>query len=754
MNILKSKAHSIIRDTEVVVQIREELEQHGFKYLKSKGHFFKEDGAFKCILPIGIEQLYTFINVDNDDLFVFSVDIYPIIEYKELNSFLKKYGTYEEGQKNLGKFQYFISKKVDSFTYDQFMFGDGFYGRKTFIKKDAIGPILNKEGVEISHLSAFANQIESVLSLFPKFQNYSEIQSKFNDENSKRAYLIKYFIGKKEEAKQGLLALYQTNLIHFEEENEEQSKNNQRAELVEMAIMFEELFNEALGTPEPLIDVVVNTANERYFAITTTHHYKEVLAVKNPTGSFKKVVANAKGCLVALNKQNELEFFDESGQKTKNIALKKNKHFIGFDEYNMELKALPNSKLINIKNLVLLENGEELYLKLPDELPPDFVSLVLLDCRFNAQNEQIQLLVKSKKRKNDNVFVLSYNLHGKIVSATTIPLTNYLAAYDAQWKYFVCHTDKIIQIWNSDGKQIDTRKVPYGLNQISVSSSAEPNLICCANRMRNYAIFLNPKLAKHKILRGHPANDVEYYETLYFDEQQYDSYDRDPAISPDGTYGIVRSSFGKEVVFQLPSGKRIELVPNVHYMHKYDDPIESSVSPKKSYLAKYKDNEYFVRYNEAAMKFGYDEDGVVFIDNGDYFLLNHGNETSVWNRKLENINFVNLKLTNAVIQKTHVFVKNENEYVFYKRMEVADKSRDTVKEYQRPRAIVKEPVTLKPEVERLMSSIMSTTQVELDIENAPEQTENQKDTSKDVYSENAKKEMPKLSFWQKILGKR
>jgi hypothetical protein len=132
-----------------------------------------------------------------------------------------------------------------------------------------------------------------------------------------------------------------------------------------------------------------------------------------------------------------------------------------------------------------------------------------------------------------------------------------------------------------------------------------------------------------------------------------DEYDFDiTAFSPDETYLVAGTKFGKYIVWELPQCKRIELFPSEQSLKRMGCKI-IEVEGQKIF-----ENDYWKNRIQS----------IHFFDNGGFFvMILKGKAILVWNRKFENVNFIGGFFNVTIHNENFMSQVINSELIVYKR---------------------------------------------------------------------------------------
>jgi WD40 repeat protein len=650
--MIRKAAIKTLGAKKIVPLLEKQLVAKGFKYLKTKSHFYRVRKDFKEMISYNLPYSAITFNEETEEIFL-NFFINFIIKSPKYDKWHLK--TFEKR----GRFCFHVNQintrielSFDDFTSDSFFEPTASQKFKSYVRSSIIA--FTKEEKDIIPIDEVVDK--HLLQNISKFEYYHNVEnvSKDSKYRLKHMYLL-YFFGLKDLANKQFEEYYSL-LIN---EIEDKSKKDRTRNVDYLMSFIEELKILGIDYKNPYKKSIKLIENKKEaFVFSPKTKFEEVLRFDISEYTLDLVLINSSGGVLILvdgNKilklNNQGEFIFEKELETQEGYEKRGNTYRKISKYIEEIDCCVfNNYLIYEDEIIALELPTSTdMIKKGYKEDPNFHDLVYssqLD-KFFAMFQN-QFIRYSRNGKIENVVEVGKYRFGKII-------------LEKEWIITPIGT---MLLADFEGKEINTYKFGGGNSSFSISNDNQ-YLLCYGYSTKSQLYnLINQK--KHT-LWAHPTYIKNYKEIMYNDTEH--NFDLTIAkFSPNDEYIVGGGYHGKYVAWKLPDFERIELIPQQEMINNLVIAIRTELVDGVSTrigtppeLVELK-NQVFLKNR------GNNVRNIEFYENGDIFTteLNSG-YILTWNRSFENISFTKTGGALRNHDGKYLTKRNAKELVVYKR---------------------------------------------------------------------------------------
>ena len=623
--VKESKIKELIND-KVVSQLEIELSKVGFKYLKSKKYFIRQEREFQQTITVNTP--YSPLKYDdNTDQIYLVFNINSNIEIPNYETwFLDKFG---------GKTYY--SERIDSsisqieLSFEDFE-NENFYtptASQNF--KKSISLSLMEGDSKIVDIESFDTVLQFKI---PEMVSNLSINSdilKLDETNKYKFHSIYLLIfgGYVEVAHSKIQEFYKYLILKIESK-EKLSENELNSYLEELNVLVKnvsKVTDLTLENPFKQTIKVLNSKNDS-FAFSEKTIFQEKLRIDLSQYGIKSIFINLIGDILVVTTNQKIIKLNIKGEIIFETELETPK---GFRElsYDFPCGIVENSTDFFINNYILKADNTLLELSIPlQKLKKGALQNATIS-NLNYWNKKESYLISYE----NNLY--TYNKNGEIEKTVKIEQKRIeRIIVEKEW-IIALKIDKALVILDFEGKQINEFEFGNGNNRFEFSANYK-YLICCFYSTKSQ--FFDLITDKKETLWAHPTFIKNYKEMMYNDINH--NFGMSFAkFSPDNNYIVGSADHGKYVAWKLPKLDRIELIPQEEMIGLLEPAEatrftnnESETIITKAEIVKL-ENHTFLKNR------GNDISKIMFFENGDIFIteIGIGKFVLTWDRNFNNL---------------------------------------------------------------------------------------------------------------------
>lgn len=603
-----------------------ELSKFGFKYLKSKRHFFRQEKCYKQIISLYSQHSPISYDDQTEQLFL----AFTISTSIEIPDFDKWCLNTLDGKTNFShsieNFAYQMELTFDDFTDDDFFTPSAALEFKRKVSLSLFGA--NHQNRDVASFSDLIYQIPLFIS---SLSDKSDIREIFETRKYPLEYTYTYLLffgGLTDLGQEQIHKTYQFIIEEIEEKlkNSENEASGSIAMLDDFIVIAKKVSDITFLNPyERTIKIRENQNRKLEFSSKSV--FCETLRIDISQFEISAFHVNTKGDILLFANNKTIFKLNSKGETTFEKTIEAPK---GFDDlWNVKSGLISGTDDFYINNFVITAENVLVELILPAKKIKN----------KKLQNPHITDLVFSKKSGKylvlyENYFLI-YSKTGLIEKTLEIEQgRNNRIITEKEW-IITQSKENANTINDFEGNQIGKYEFGNGNNEYQFSNSHD-YFICFGYSTKSQ--FYDLKTAKKETLWAHPTFIKDYKERMYNDIE----HNFDLAIakfSPDDTYIVGGAYHGKYVAWNLPKNNRIELLPKPEYLELFE-PHESTVyceGKSETIVTKpeFVDLDGQIFFKNRANHIS----NIIFLENGNLFLtvIPQSKMILVWNREFKNI---------------------------------------------------------------------------------------------------------------------
>ncbi len=652
--IRESKIKELTND-KVVTLIDQLLNNYGFKYLKSKGHFIRQDNGFNQIISLYTPSSPLTYEDDTEQIFL-TFNVSPKIEIPEYEKWYLE---------NLGEKTHFSYRFATLTSQIELSFDD--FNSESFYEPTASQQF--KRSVTLSLMSGIKQNQEiipigdllkiHIPNLVVKFKKNSNILKIHKNRENPFSYIYLLLFGGYQELAIEKLHKYYEYLVNEIETKIEVSETEASSYIEALNRLIKESQKvTSLSFSNPYKrSVKISDIKNDYFEFSLKTKFCEILRLDTSQFEIKSVDINLAGDILLFANNQKIIKLDYNGKLIfeKDIETKK-----GFDKIRWEVPSgiVNGTNIFFVNNYIIKDDNTILELSLPDQKlkKGKLQSPHISDFAFCEKTNKYLIIYEDS--------FITFNINGQVEKSINIG-QKYGSKIIVEKEWIVTQKrDTSNVILDYDGKTIATYKFGNGNNKFEFSSKYQ-HLICFfySTKSQFYDLANNKKAT----LWAHPTFVKDYKGTMYNDIEN--NFGMDIAkFSPDNKYIVGGADHGKYVAWTLPKLERIELIPKDE-MIELLEPLKSTwISNGESGETITKaqkimlDNQVFLKNRRNEMS------KIFFFENGDIFIteLGHGKFILSWDRNFLNLTYNRIEGNLDLHSNRYLTQKTKTELTIYK----------------------------------------------------------------------------------------
>lgn len=617
-----------LTNEKVVTLIDQELNKYGFKYLKSKGHFIRQDCGFNQIVSIYTPSSPLVYDEDTEQILL-TFNVSSRIEIPEYEKWhLEKLGEKTHFSYGIDKLTSQIELSFNDFDSESFFKPTDSQRFKRSITLSIMGG--SNRHKDIIPLSDLLNTSVSNIVLKLK-ENSNILQIHKNREYSYQYIYLLLFSGYQEMAYEELNKYYEYLLSEIEAKINlsEMEASSYIGALNRLIRDSQKVTTLSFNNPYKRSVKISDTKND-YFEFSQKTKLSEILRLDISQFEIKTVNINSTGDILLFANSQKIIKLNHNGKLVfeQDIETKK-----GFDKifWGVPSGIVNGTKNFFVNNYIIKDDNTILELPLPvqklkkGKLQNPHIS----DFAFCEKTNKYLIIYE------DNF--ITYNIGGQVEKTINVG-EKFGSKIIVEKKWIITQKrDKANIILDFEGNTIATYEFGNGNNKFEFSTNYE-QLICFFYSTKSQ--FYDLTNGKKGTLWAHPTFIKDYKETMYNDIEN--NFGMTVAkFSPDNKYIVGGAYHGKYVAWTLPKLERTELIPQDE-MIELLEPLKSSWSSngeREETITKAQkitlDNQVFLKNRRNDMS------KIFFFENGDIFVTELGYEKFVlsWDRNFSNLTY-------------------------------------------------------------------------------------------------------------------
>lgn len=652
--VRENKIKELIND-KVVPLINQEINKYGFKYLKSKGHFIRQDNGFNQIVSI-YTPFSPLAYDENTEQFFLTFNISSGIEIPEYEKWhLEKLGEKTHFSYGIEKLTSQIELSLNDFDSESFYEPTASQQFKRSVTLSIMGGNDQQQDI-ISINDLLKTNIPNIVSKLKENSNILQIHK-----NREYPYQYTYLLlfGDYQEMAYEELHKYYEHLLNEIETKIKVSETEASSHIGALNRLIKEsqkVTTLSFNNPYKRSVKISDTQND-YFEFSRKTKFSEILRLDTSQFDIKSVDINSKGDILLFARSQKIIKLNSYGQLLleQDIETKK-----GFDSdfWGVPSGVVKGTNHFYVNNYIVKDENTILELPLPIQKLK----------KGKLQNPHISDFAFCEKANKyliiyeDNFII--YNIDGQ-VEKTLILEQKFGNKIIIEKKWIITQKrDKANIILDFEGNIIGEYEYGNGNNNFEFSTNFE-QLICFFYSTKSQ--FYDLTNGKKGTLWAHPTFIKDYKETMYNDIEN--NFGMSVAkFSPDSKYIVGGAYHGKYVAWTLPKLERIELIPQDE-MIELLEPLKSSwfsngesgetiTKAQKMTL----DNQVFLKNRRNDMS------KIFFFENGDVFVTELGNGKFVlsWDRNFSNLTYKKIEGNLDLHADKYLTQRTKTELTIYK----------------------------------------------------------------------------------------
>jgi WD40 repeat protein len=632
--------------------------KYGFKYLKSKKCFLRQDGIFCQQVNLNYPDPALSYNEELEEIYL-DFYLYPEIKIPDFEKWhLEMTGEEAHFSHHNKSFGAYLKLSFDDFGQDDFY-----------------TPTKSQEFKRFVSLSLFKASKENRADLLEIGELIEKEFGFINSEFIEKSDILKLF-----ECREYPLASLYVPLLTFGGFNvlakDYQDKVyhyyvDKIGELLdsndEYSGRYISIFGEFIQTSEKVLNTKYDNPFERKvkavqikndgFDFSEKLKFKEITRLDVSTFDVRSCHINPKGDIFLFIEDKKIVQLNQKGETLFEKEIEPGKGFEPF--FNVKTGLLPESGGYYANNFVVRNDGTvmELPLNMETKKSKKQINPHITDIAYSKSKKKYHLIYTNK--------FISYSADGKFEAEIIIEHGwPERIIVEKEW-IVIQERDKAILICDFGGKLIHRFDYGNGNNNFEFSKSFE-YLVCFFYSTKSQFYQLSNQ--QQKTLWAHPTYIKNYKELMYHDIHHNFGMDQ-AKFSPDGKYLVGGAEHGKYVAWKLPKLERIELIPQQELLNlmTYSNTVFSEQGTKeiitKPELVEL-ENQTFLKNRGNGIS------NIFFYDHGDIFLteLGYGNYLLSWNRNFENLKFYKVDGRIEFHGDKYLTQRNKNEIIIYERI--------------------------------------------------------------------------------------
>ena len=639
----------------ITADLSPKLTPYSFKYVKAKKSFVRTKEQFKQ--SIYITTPFNPIRYDADEEIIrLHVDVSAVIQIPDF----EKWGK----QKELTlRFRHVVIQKHLYFTIapEDFQDSDFYTPTKSQLFKNKMTSSL--AGPDKERVSAESYLERDFLELVQRLDFFSDVDTLFKNRPTPLSYQhidLLAFAGPKDLAEEYYQKFYD---FHVEEVEKNKAHPSKFMDYVNRLDGFiakaKKIIDLDFSNPYKK-EMVPKALKQTTIPILEDTIFEEVLRLDTSTTMIHSRLMNSKGELVIYS-DDQILLFNDKGVLICQKKIPANYRRQASLGYHTKSGVFPYTDVFFINNHII--QADHSFVELPFQLNAATLKKGkfnpnIRDFVFSKEKDRYYLLCQKDKK---TTVLWSYHLDGSFDTEFEFSGIAKKIILEKNW-VVTSDTDKKNYIWNFDGDLVAEHPFGNGNNGLAVSPSLQ-YFICHSYSTKSQFYDLVNK--KKKPLWAHPTFISGYKETFYNDINHNFGLNK-IIFAPDESYIIGGADHGKYVAWELPSLKRIELIPDPSILDKFSkiwkvyqngQELEKTFTPSIETL----NGERFLKNRGNSLG------EVFFINNGDYFVTQIKQSLLVWNRQFENIDFIENIGYLKMHQPDYLTVKEKAELIVYRK---------------------------------------------------------------------------------------
>jgi hypothetical protein len=630
------------------------LGNFGFKYLKSKQQFSRQQGDIHHIIDLSYPSEPLFYDEDKDKLLL----SFKVISGVEVPKFDKWYAEKTGDTTRFSVRKDLLNSSIE-ISFEDFAQED-FYKPTASqeFKRNISRELINKAD---QHFLPFDDLISQGLpNLAMGIVDLSDVEKIFNASPRKfspQHISLLLFGGYTEKANDSFDQLYQK---HLEIIAEKQKTNREEAifsgrNLDEFIAIAQKVAQRSYTNPFKRSIKVVNSQEEK-FEFSQNILFNESVRLNTSDFDISALHVNSIGEILLFTNDYRTLKLSARGELLfeKEIAPP-----AGFARWlNVQTGLIKETDEFFVNNYIIDKNNTIIELPLPvkKQTGKKLQDPHIIDVAWSQKNNQYLVLYQNE--------FITYNKTAK--AEKSIPVgwsTTNRIIVEKEW--IINQTgDNVQQVLDFEGKTLAKYEFANGNDHYEFSNSFE-HLICFFYATKSQ--YFDLQKGKKETLWAHPTYIKDYKEILYNDIHHNFGLTQ-ARFSPDDQYIVGGAYHGKYVAWTLPKLERIELIPKPEVFDLLEPMTGTLFSEGKSIDIVQKP-ELVVLENQPFLKNrGNDISNIIFFDNGNLFLTElNFHLLLLWDRTFNNLAYYKTNGKTALHCEKYLTQKTKNEVVVYEK---------------------------------------------------------------------------------------
>jgi len=621
-----------LTNEKVTSLIDTELSKYGFKFLKSKRQFIRQENGFNQIVNI-YTPYSPLVYDENTEQIHLVFNISSQIENPDYENWcLEKFG-----EKN------HLSNRIENLTSQvELSFQD--FGSESYYEPTASQQFKHNVTVSLMGGNNSHKDIVPITDLLKA--NIPNLVSKLKENSNilhihqNREYPFQYiyllvFGGYNEIANVEFQKYYDhlISLIQTKIKISETEASGYIEELNRLVKGSRKVTALSFSNPFKL-SVKISESKSDWFEFSQTTKFTEILRLDISQFEVKSLNINSNGDILIFADNNKVIKLNSKGESVFEVEIEVKK---GFDKIFREVPTgvIKGTNNFFVNNYIITSDNEFLELPLPIQKlkKGKLQNPHVIDLAFWDKADMYLVIYE------DNF--LAYNKNGELKKVINIE-EKYGSRIIVEKEWVITQKrDSAIKILNFDGETIETYEYGNANNYYEFSPNYQ-YLICFFYSTKSQ--FHDLKNGKKGTLWAHPTFLKDYKEKMYNDINH--NFGMTIAkFSPDNKYIVGGADHGKYVAWTLPQLERVELIPQhdmitllePHKTTRFSNDKSEDIITKAELINL--ENQTFLKNRGNEIR------RINFFENGDIFIteLNHGNYILSWDRNFTNLTYKKLE---------------------------------------------------------------------------------------------------------------
>lgn len=641
----------------IVTQIDQELNKYGFKFLKSKGYFVRQENGFNQI--ISVYTSYSPLTYDeNTEQIFLTFNLSSRLEIPEYEKWhLEKLGEKEHFSFRIDNLTSQIELSLNDFDDESFYEPTANQQFKHKVTLSIINGNNEHKDIDIIPFNDLLNTY--IPSLVSKLKKNSNILYIHENREYPYQYIYLLLFGNYQEKAYEELQKYYEYLLNEIETKLKISETEASSFIGALNLLIKEsqkVTTLTFKNPYKRTVKVAETKND-FFEFSQKTKFNEILRLDISQFDVKSVAVNPIGDILLFARSQKILKLDSNGNLLLEQDIETKKGFES-DFWGVPSGVIAGTNNFYVNNYIIKEDNAILELPLPIQKlkKGELQNPHILDFAFCDKTNKYLIIYE------DNF--ITYNIDGQ-VEKTLILEQKFGSKIIVEKKWIVTQKrDKANIILDFEGNTIATYEFGNGNNNFEFSANYE-QLICFFYSTKSQ--FYDLANGKKGILWAHPTFIKDYKETMYNDIEN--NFGMTVAkFSPDNKYIVGGAYHGKYVAWTLPKLERTELIPQ-------DEMIELLEPLKSGWFSNGESGETITKAQKITLENQVflknrrnDMSKIFFFENGDVFVteLGYGKFVLSWDRNFSNLTYKKIEGRLNLHAGEYLTQKIETELTIYK----------------------------------------------------------------------------------------